>query len=61
MIRSCKLRAKKGRVEASICELDNNYLINLYTQEDGKCYYSGIQMNLTPHSDWKCLGSHTSG
>ena len=53
--RSCaKQRAKNGRVNAGICTITKDFLIGLWNKQKGKCYYSGIAMNLEAYSDWKC-------
>ena len=51
---SAKRRLNKGRLEAGICNLTKDQLITLWTNQNGKCYYSGIQMNTRPCSDWMC-------
>lgn len=47
-------RLSKGRIEAGIFNLTFEYLASLWKWQNGKCYYSGIQMNPRPCSDWQC-------
>lgn len=49
-----KLRLSKGRIEAGVFNLTFEYLVALWNWQSGKCYYSGIQMNPRPCSDWQC-------
>lgn len=51
---SSKNRAEKGRVEAGQFQITKEDLISIWNKQNGKCYYSGIQMNLQTSSDWKC-------
>lgn len=36
------------------CYITLNELIDLWFKQDGRCYYSHIQMNCKPSSNWKC-------
>jgi hypothetical protein len=51
---SAKDRAARGRTEAGIISITADHLIHLYQKQKGRCYYSGIQMNLRSHTDWRC-------
>jgi hypothetical protein len=51
---SAKQRAKNGKIECGACTINKEFLINLWKSQRGLCYYSGIKMNLAPHTDWKC-------
>lgn len=53
-IASAKRRFADGRTEAGIFDLTLEYLIALWHMQDGKCYYSGIQINPMPCSNWQC-------
>lgn len=47
-------RKDKGRMEAGICNLTITDLENKWEIQNGKCYYSGIEMSKERHSDWSC-------
>jgi hypothetical protein len=49
---SAKKRFDKGRIEAGIFELIIDDLKTLWENQNGKCYYSGIQMNYDKN-EWK--------
>eukprot|EP01084_Bolivina_argentea_P099863 179449_1 len=34
--------------------IDGEFLLNLYKQQQGKCYYSNISLNLQRLCDWQC-------
>ena len=42
-LRKAKSRSEKRQVPFNI---DKEYLINLFDDQNGKCYYSGIQLNI---------------
>ena len=42
-LRSARIRAKKRGIEFN---LDKKYIMDLYNEQDGKCYYSGVKMNI---------------
>eukprot|EP00397_Hematodinium_sp_SG-2012_P037099 GEMP01040148.1.p1 GENE.GEMP01040148.1~~GEMP01040148.1.p1 ORF type:complete len:492 (+),score=23.24 GEMP01040148.1:67-1542(+) len=50
---AAKVRARKGRDAAGEFSLQFEDVIQMYKQQRGLCFYSGIKMNLQPHSDWK--------
>src|SRR5438128_381199 len=45
---------KKIIVEAGMIDITLEYLKGVWDKQDGKCFYSGIQMQTKPNSDWKC-------
>ena len=47
-------RLKKGRIEAGRYEIDWEFIRDLYAKQNGKCYYSKVQMALQLESDWQC-------
>lgn len=53
-----KIRSKKGdinkRESRSLYDIDHKLLKELYKNQDGKCYYSGIKMNTHAFATWKC-------
>lgn len=53
MIHSSAGKTKKGRIDAGICEIDHVHLQQLYNDQDGCCYYSGIKLSTAPLSDWQ--------
>lgn len=53
MISSSDGKTKKGRIDAGICEIDHIYLKQLYDDQNGCCYYSGIKLSPIPLSDWQ--------
>lgn len=50
---STSQKQQKGR---DICDNDITFqdLIDLYAEQNGKCYYTGIRLNLGQLVDWKC-------
>ena len=42
-LRSARVRAEKRGIEFN---LDKQYIMDLYNEQDGKCYYSGVKMNI---------------
>ena len=42
-LRKAKSRSEKRQVPFNI---DKEYLVNLFEDQNGKCYYSGIQLNI---------------
>ena len=53
MQNSANKRLYLGRINAGDCIIDNLYLIGLFNWQQGRCFYSGIQMITQPHSSWK--------
>lgn len=51
---NAKQRKNKGRKTAGIFDLTYEQIVDLYYKQNGKCYYSGIEMNLQKCSDWQC-------
>jgi hypothetical protein len=51
-ITSAALRKSRGRDEAGQHDIDVSYLELLWKQQNGKCYYSGIQMNYSKN-EWR--------
>lgn len=49
-----KEKHNKGRIEAGICNLDSQYLINMFDEQKGCCFYSGLDMTHIPTTDWQC-------
>lgn len=49
-----KSRLSKGRVNAGMFNLNFEYLVALWSWQNGKCYYSGIQMTPKSCSNWQC-------
>lgn len=49
-----KRRFIRGREEAGAFNLTSEYLVALWISQNGKCYYSGIQMNPRPCTQWQC-------
>lgn len=46
-------RKNKGHISKGICELTYPDVLNIYNNQQGKCYYSGIKMETKPLSNWK--------
>eukprot|EP00397_Hematodinium_sp_SG-2012_P046885 GEMP01053119.1.p1 GENE.GEMP01053119.1~~GEMP01053119.1.p1 ORF type:complete len:448 (+),score=23.83 GEMP01053119.1:71-1414(+) len=42
-----------GREEAGRFELDLDFLFNLWLKQQGRCAYSGLVMNVEPHTAWR--------
>jgi len=53
MKKSAATRSKSGKNSAGICTIEFSYLIKLYQQQNGRCFYSGIEMTLKPHTSFK--------
>ena len=49
-----KKRKNKGRLDAGICDLTIDEIIEIYNKQNGRCYYSNIRMNPKPCSNWQC-------
>lgn len=49
-----KERLNNGRIEAGVCNLTKNDLITIWNKQNGKCFYSGIQMTPESCSNWMC-------
>lgn len=49
---TAKKRAQNGRISAGEHKIDASYLEELWKKQDGKCFYSGIQMNYDKH-EWR--------
>jgi hypothetical protein len=47
-------RLRNGRIEAGVCDITKEDLINIWNKQNGRCYYSGIQMTPQPSSNWQC-------
>lgn len=47
-------RLYNNRIEAGVCNITKEDLVNIWNIQNGKCYYSGIQMVLQPCSHWMC-------
>lgn len=50
---SAKARSKKGREEAGVHDIDLSDFLQIYRSQAGLCFYTGMIMNLVPHSDWR--------
>ncbi len=50
--RAAKRRGQRGRSEASIFEITSKDIQELYKSQEGRCFYSGIKMNLDKN-EWK--------
>eukprot|EP00397_Hematodinium_sp_SG-2012_P050457 GEMP01058660.1.p1 GENE.GEMP01058660.1~~GEMP01058660.1.p1 ORF type:complete len:410 (+),score=10.59 GEMP01058660.1:178-1407(+) len=51
--RAVKRSKIHGREEAGRFELDLNSLLNLWLNQQGRCFYSGLVMCLEPHTTWR--------
>eukprot|EP00397_Hematodinium_sp_SG-2012_P016208 GEMP01016529.1.p1 GENE.GEMP01016529.1~~GEMP01016529.1.p1 ORF type:complete len:455 (+),score=11.18 GEMP01016529.1:111-1475(+) len=51
---SAKQREQKGRKEAGEFTLTFADVVTMYEQQQGLCFYSGIQMIFRPSSEWMC-------
>lgn len=51
---SSKRRLEKGRIEAGEHTITTDDLKEIWNQQNGKCYYSGISMVTKQNSDWMC-------
>jgi len=52
--KSAKTRAKKDRIEAGICTITSKDVKDLWKEQNGLCYYSGIPMKTKQFSSWQC-------
>merc|ERR550534_2877426 len=50
--RKSKLRASNGRADAGTYDLSLEDVLDLYQEQRGLCYYSGVKMTFRPLSDW---------
>eukprot|EP00397_Hematodinium_sp_SG-2012_P044492 GEMP01049709.1.p1 GENE.GEMP01049709.1~~GEMP01049709.1.p1 ORF type:complete len:462 (-),score=19.17 GEMP01049709.1:104-1489(-) len=51
---SAKRRREKGRISAGEFTLIFDDLLNLYQEQKGLCFYSGVRLALQPCTDWMC-------
>lgn len=51
---SAKARAGRGRTEAGVHTISLQDVVAQYNAQNGECYYTGLNMTLAPHSDWRC-------
>eukprot|EP00397_Hematodinium_sp_SG-2012_P040389 GEMP01044240.1.p1 GENE.GEMP01044240.1~~GEMP01044240.1.p1 ORF type:complete len:487 (+),score=15.22 GEMP01044240.1:52-1461(+) len=51
---SAERRRRIGREVAGEFDLKFDDVSQMYKKQCGLCFYSGVKMNLQPHSDWKC-------
>lgn len=49
---SSRRRKAKGRLDASVFELDVKYLEYLFEKQGGRCHYSGISLGLQTSANW---------
>jgi len=50
---NAKKRAAKGRTDAGVCTIDADFLMKLFHEQNGLCYYSGLPMITKPLSNWQ--------
>lgn len=50
---SAKRRLEKGREGAGICTINEQDLKEMYEEQRGECYYSGLKMTAMPKSEWQ--------
>lgn len=50
---SAASREEKGRNSAGVCEIDHTFLIKLFHEQKGLCYYSGLPMVTVQNSNWQ--------
>ncbi len=50
---SANTRLQRGRIDAGICTIDEQFLKELYELQAGLCYYSGLEMEISPKSNWQ--------
>ena len=51
LVRGARHRSK---LKGWSCNLDTDFILDLILYQEGRCAYSGVQMeNLLPHSDWR--------
>ena len=46
-------RKKKGTIHGSVGDIDQNYLADLYTSQNGKCHYGLMPIHLRSHCNWQ--------
>ena len=51
---NAKLRKGKGRIEAGVVNIDSNFLVALFKEQQGLCYYSGLPLSCTSFTNWLC-------
>jgi hypothetical protein len=51
--KSAKRRLEKGRIDAGKVDITKDYLIELYNKQNGKCFYSGIDMIYILNNEFK--------
>lgn len=45
---------RRANLKGWACDLDVDFILNLILQQQGRCAYSGVEMEmLLPHSDWR--------
>lgn len=49
-----KQKIKVGRIDAGICNVDYQFLIDLFEEQKGCCFYSGLKMTHIPTTNWQC-------
>lgn len=54
LLERCKYRESKGRHKAAECNITVQDLIDMFKNQQGLCYYSGLKMNIQRHSNWRC-------
>lgn len=47
-----KIRNERGRLDAGVCEINQQDIEEQYNKQNGFCFYSGIKMNFDKN-DWK--------
>jgi hypothetical protein len=52
--RNAERRSSNGRLEAGTCTLTIEEIQQKFDSQNGKCYLTGIAMQLTGNSDWRC-------
>ena len=52
--KAAKERSDKGRTSAGDFDLSLETLNDMFSRQDGKCYYSGMSLRLMQSSDWQC-------
>lgn len=46
--RNAKARGKMGRTDAAMVDIDSSYLSNIWEQQEGRCHYTNIPMDVFP-------------
>lgn len=58
LVRSARARARllsrRGRTSAGQFDLTYEVLLEKYRSQRGRCAYSGIELSMRTHSDWRC-------